>query len=68
MADLGLFQALPVEIEMNPAAQRFELIQFFPPDQHHRGLMYRLGFRFCGGHVHQLPKEFLVEIRRRAYG
>ena len=63
MADLGFFQLLPIQIEMDGAAQGFELIQLFPPDQFRRSLMNRFGFRFGGGHVHEFPDEFLVQIQ-----
>ena len=67
MADLGFFQLLPIQIEMDGAAQGFELIQLFPTDQFRRSLMNRLGFRFGGGHVHEFPDELLVQIQGRTH-
>ena len=64
MADLSLFEALPVQIEMEGAAQGLELIQLFSPDQFRRGLMNRVGLRLSTGHVHKLPDELLIEIQR----
>ena len=64
MADLSLFEALPIQIEMDCTAQGLELIQLFSPDQFRRGLMNRVGFRLSAGHVHQLTNELLIEIQR----
>jgi hypothetical protein len=62
MADLSLFQLVPVEVKMDHTAQGLELIQLFPPDQFRGRLVDRIGLGFGGCHVHEFPDELLVEI------
>jgi len=67
VADLGLLQPVPVQVKMEIAAQRFELVKFLSADQFSRCLMDRLGLGFGGGHNHELPNEFVVEIQGRTH-
>ena len=63
MADLGLFQLFPIQVETDLAAQGLELIQLFSPDQFRCRLMDRIGLSLGGCDVHEFPNEFLVEIQ-----
>jgi len=67
MADLGLFQLSPIQVEMDLAAQGLERIHFFSPNQFRCRLMDRISLGFGGGHDHQFPNEFLVEIQGRTH-
>ena len=66
-ADFGLFQLVPIQVEMDGAAQGLQLIQFSSPNQFRRSLMDRIGLGFRGRHLHEFPDEFLVEIQRRTH-
>jgi hypothetical protein len=68
MADLSLFQLVPIQIEMDTAAQGFELLQFLSTNQFRSRLMDRIGLGLGGGHVHEFPNKFLVEIQRCTHG
>ena len=53
MADLGLFQFSPIQVEMDLTAQGLELIQLLPAEQFRRCLTndvgrYRLSVRHAG--------------------
>jgi hypothetical protein len=63
MADLGLFQFSPIQVEMDLTAQGLELIEFFSPDQFRCRLMDRIGLGLGGCYVHKLANEFVVEIQ-----
>lgn len=63
MADLGLFQFFPIQIEMDLTAQGLELIELFSPDQFRCSLMDRIGLGLGGCHVHQFANEFVIEIQ-----
>ena len=67
MAELGLFQFFPIQIETDLAAQRLKLIELFSADQFRYRLMDRIGLGFGRCHVHQLANEFLVEIQGRTH-
>ena len=67
MEDLSLFQLVPIQVEMDRAAQGLELIQFFSPDQFRCRLMDCIGLGLGGRHLHELPLEFLVEIQSRTH-
>ena len=67
MADLGLFQFSPIQIEMDLTAQGLELIKFFSPDQFRCRLMDRIGLGLGGSHVHKFANEVLVEIQGRTH-
>jgi hypothetical protein len=63
VAELGLFQLSPIQVEMDLAAQGLELIQLFSPDQFRCRLMYCIGLGLGGCDVHEFPDKFLVEIQ-----
>ncbi len=61
-ADLSPLQLVPVQVEMDHAAQGLESIQLLSSDKFCRRLIDRIDFGFGGCHVHEFPDEFLVEI------
>jgi hypothetical protein len=67
MADLGLFQLFPIQVEMDLAAQRLELIELFSADQFRCRLMDRISLGLGGCDVHEFTNEFLVEIQGRTH-
>ena len=63
MADLGLFQFSPIQVEVDLTAQGLEVIELFSPDQVRCRLMDRISLGLGGCHVHKLANEFVIEIQ-----
>lgn len=67
MTDLCLFQFSPIQVEMDPTAQRLELIQFLSSNQIRCRLMDCIGLGLGGCQVHKFANEFVVEIQGRTH-
>src|SRR5689334_21924723 len=63
-ANLNPFECFPIEIEPDLAAEPFELVELFSPDELLGGKMdgFRLGLG--GGGFHQLLDQVLVQVQR----